>query len=147
MGLYSLVDQTLLLGDSVRFESVGAIVPGNFDVSLAGTTGQVLFLTAGVYSVSWRVSGQLTPPFPDPVPVWALALYLDGVAVPGSCFAGFSLFPEELSINGASNVLLVVAAGQVLTLQSTSLMSIDLVSSTPGSSVLPISATLTIIKE
>lgn len=146
-GLYSLVDQSLPAGSPVLFENTNTITPGDFDISLASSTGQITFLTAGTYSITWRVDGQLTPPFPDPVPAWSLSLFLDGIPVPGSCFAGFSLFPDLLTSNGASNVIVVIGEGQVLTLQNSSLLPISLIASTPGSALQQISATLSIIKE
>lgn len=145
--LYSLVDQQLLPESPVLFENSSLVTAGAFDISLASSTGEITFLRSGIYSVTWRVSGDLTPPYPDPVPVWSLALFLDGVPVNGSCFAGFSLFPELLSSNGASNIVIMVTVGQKLTLKNTSLLPISLVASTPGSSIQPISATLAIIQE
>jgi len=145
--LYSIIDQQIPSGNVVTFENTSTVTLANFDVSLAPSTGQITFLTSGTYSITWRVAGELTPPFPDPVPAWSLSLFLDGTQVPGSCFAGFSLFPDLLTSNGASNIIVVVAAGQVLTLQNTSLLPISLISSTPGSIFPQISATLSIIKE
>ena len=146
-GLYSIEDQDIPPGSPVLFESTNAITPGAFDVSFTPSTGQITFINSGTYSITWRVSGQLTPPYPSPVPVWSLSLFLDGVPVPGSCFAGFSPFPDLLSSNGAANVIIVVTAGQALTLENSSLLPISLVASTPGSSLPQISATLSIIKE
>lgn len=147
IGLYSLVDQSLLLGDAVLFENVGMVTPGDFDFSLASTTGEIIFLKSGVYSVTWRADGLLTPPFPSPVIEWSLTLYLDGVAVPGSSYSGFSLFPAEFSTNTAATTLIAVTAGQVLTLKNTTTLPVSLIASSLGSIVISNSASLTIIKE
>lgn len=131
--VYSVINQSLLPGAFATFENANQVTAADFDVSLASTTGQITFLTTGVYSIAWTVEGQLTPPFPSPVPAWSLSLYLDGVPVPGSCFSAFTLYPEELTRSPAGCVIIAVTAGQVLTLQSTSTLPITLISNIPGS--------------
>jgi hypothetical protein len=119
----------------------------DYDLSLAGTTGQITFLKSGIYSINWRAGGLLTPPFPDPVPSWSLTLYLDGAPIPGSSFAGFSLFPDEFTTNVPATTLISVQAGQVLTLQSTSILPVSLIADSTGLIVQPTSAAITIVKE
>ncbi len=131
--VYSVADKSILPGAAITFENTNEITAGDFDLSLMSTTGQITFLKTGIYSIAWMVEGRLTPPFPAPVPAWALSLYLDGVPVPGSCFSAFTLFPEELTRSPAGAVIIAVTAGQVLTLRSTSTLPISLISSIPGS--------------
>ncbi|MBX9924160.1 MAG: collagen-like protein [Rhabdochlamydiaceae bacterium] len=142
--VYSALDKSILPGGVVTFEQINAIVAADYDTSLMATTGQITFLKSAIYSIAWNVEGQLTPPFPSPVPVWALSLYLDGVPVPGSCFSAFTLFPEELTKSPAGAVIIAVNAGQVLTLRSTSTLPISILASTPGSLVPDTSASIVI---
>ena len=146
-GLYSLVNQSLLPGIPVFFENTGVVTLADYDLSLAGTTGQITFLKSGIYNIIWRADGLITPPFQFPPIEWSLTLYLDGVEIPGSSFSGFSLFPEEFSTNVASSTLISVTAGQVLTLQNTTTVSVSLIASHLGSIVTSNSAALTIIRE
>jgi len=142
--LYSVMDQSILSGGAVTFENTNSITTADYDMSLASTTGQITFLKAGIYSIGWMVEGRLTPPFPNPTPAWSLSLYLDGVPVPGACFSAFTLFPEELTRSPGGTVIIAVAAGQVLTLQSTSTLPISLVASYPGSIIPETSASIVI---
>jgi len=145
--VYSVLDQSIPSGGSVRFESAGAVTSTSFDVSLAPTTGQITFLKSGIYSIFWLIQGQLTPPFPAPVPAWSLSLFLDGIPVPGSCFSAFTLFPEELTRTPTGTVIISVNAGQILTLQSTSTLPVSVISSVPGSLLPETSATIVIAQQ
>jgi Collagen triple helix repeat (20 copies) len=131
--VYSVLDQSIPSGGVVLFEAANVVSVSDFDVSLAPTTGAVTFLTTGVYHISWTVEGQLTPPFPAPVPAWSFTLYLDGAPIPGSTFSSFTLFPDEATTTAAGTVIVSVAAGQVLTLQSSSTLPVSIVSTIPGS--------------
>ncbi len=62
--LYSLLDQSILPGSSVLFENTGLVTPIDFDLSLVATTGEITFLKSGIYNISWRADGLLTPPLP-----------------------------------------------------------------------------------
>ncbi len=144
--LYSVLNQPISPGAVVTFENSNAVTGTAFDFSLASTTGQVTFLKTGLYTLQWEVEGQLTPPFPAPVPAWAFALYLNGVTVPGSCFSSFTLFPEESTKAAAGAVTVAVTAGQVLTLQSTSTLPVNIVSSLFGS-LLPVTSASLVIEQ
>jgi hypothetical protein len=98
--LFSETDQNLTANGGVKdyatFESVGPVsLPTDFDLSQAGTLGIIKFLVAGVYSIAWDAIGMLSPPFPAPVPSWALGFYLNGVFLNGSGIAGFSQSPDD----------------------------------------------------
>ncbi len=131
--VYSQLDQSVAPGNAVVLESVNAITSTSFDVSMASINGQITFLKSGIYSVDWMLEGRLTPPFPSPVPAWSFSLYLDGTPIPGSCFSAFTLFPEELTRSCRGGVIISVNAGQVLTLQSTSILPVSIITSVPGS--------------
>lgn len=133
MNAYSTQDQVIPSLGVCLFESTNIVTVTSFDVSMLATTGEITFLKGGNYLLSWTAEGQLTPPFPDPVPAWSLAFLLDGVLVPGSCFSGYTLFPAELTDNTGGTVVVNVNAGQVLKLVNSSTLPISLISTVPGS--------------
>jgi hypothetical protein len=142
--VFSVLDKALLPGDPVTFEQINSIEAADYDTSMMAINGEITFFKTAIYSIAWNVEGQLAPPFPTPVPVWSLSLYLDGVPIPGSCFSAFTLFPEELTKSPAGCVMIAVQAGQVLTLRSTSTLPINIISSTPGSLLPKTSASIVI---
>jgi hypothetical protein len=145
VNVYSVVDQMIPSGGTVLFENVN-VTAGNYDVSMAPITGEVVILTGGIYRLSWNVEGQLTPPFPAPVPAWSFTLFADGVPVPGSTFSSFTLFPAESTSTASGTVIVNVAAGTVLTLQSTSTLPVSIISSVPGSLLPETSSSIVIEK-
>lgn len=133
LNAYSTSDQNLDPLQVCLFEGINIVTATSFDVSQLSTTGEITFLKGGNYLLSWTAEGQLSPPFPEPVPAWSLALLLDGVLVPGSCFSGYTLFPAELTDNTGGTVVVFVNAGQVLKLVNSSTTPISLISTVPGS--------------
>ncbi len=133
LSAYSTTDQDIPSLGVCLFEHLNVVTNTSFDTSQVGITGEITFLKSGNYLLSWTAEGQLTPPFPDPVPAWSLSFYLDGVPVPGSCFSGYTLFPAELTDNTGGTTVFHVNAGQVLKLLNTSTLPISLISSIPGS--------------
>jgi len=144
MNAYSTQDQVLPSLAPCLLEGLNIVTATSFDASMVGTTGEITFLKSGNYLLSWTAEGLLTPPFPDPVPAWSLAFYLDGVPVPGSCFSGFTLFPAELTDNTGGTAIVTVNAGQVLKLLNTSTSTISLISSVPGSLLPEVSVSIII---
>lgn len=144
LSAYSTTDQDIPSLGACLFENLGVVTNTSFDVSMVGITGEITFLKGGNYLLSWTAEGQLTPPFPDPVPAWSLALHLDGIPIPGSCFSGFTLFPAELTDNTGGTVVVSVNAGQVLKLLNTSILPISLISSIPGSLLPEVSISIVI---
>lgn len=145
--VFSNVDQVIAPagnpGDIVLFNAANAVSASAFDISAVGTTGQIVFLKNGIYSLDTLVEGLLAD-FPFPVPVWAFGLFLDGVFIPGSNFASFSLSPDIILTHAGAAVITQVNAGQVLTLQNTSTGTVDLRSSAVGSTVPITSAAINI---
>ena len=133
LNAYSTVDQQIPSLGVCLFNALNLVTVTSYDASMVGTTGEITFLKSGNYLLSWTAEGQLTPPFPDPVPSWSFSFFLDGVPVPGSCFSGFTLYPDELTTNTGGTVVIPVNAGQVLTLLNTSTLPVSLISSVPGS--------------
>ncbi len=131
MNAYSVTDQFLPSLSVCLFEATNLVTTTYYDTSMLPTTGEVTFLKSGTYVISWTAEGQLTPPFPDPVPAWSLSLFLDNAPVPGGCFSGFTLFPAELTNNTGGTVIIYINAGQVLKLANTSTLPISLLSTIP----------------
>jgi hypothetical protein len=138
------MDQVIPSLGTCLFENVNVVTATSFDVSMLSTTGEITFLKSGNYLLSWTAEGQLTPPFPNPVPAWSLALLLDGVLIPGSCFSGFTLYPAVLTDNTGGTVVFHVNAGQVLKLVNSSTLPISLIPSIPGSIAPETSASIVI---
>jgi hypothetical protein len=143
-GLYSALDQFAIpSGASPLLEGVTVSSVG-IDTTMAGVTGEVTVNVAGVYSVTWNVAGELTPPYPAPVPSVSLALFLDGVIVPGSGNAAFLSSPDDVVTNLGNTAFITIAAGQVLKLVNTTVEPIN-VQANPLGTVVPIaSVTMTI---
>jgi hypothetical protein len=142
LNLYSNLDQTVAAfgspGSSVLFELANEVTP-DFDITLAPTTGQVTFLRKGVYLMSFTVTGLLAA-FPFPTPIWSFGLFVNGTLVPGSVFSSFSLAPDIILTSAASSVVVQVNAGDVLTLQNTTVAAVNLISSAFGSAA-PVNST------
>lgn len=136
LSLFSEEDQSLTAfggsKDYAVFNSVAVISsPLDFDISLAAAQGKVTFLKAGTYSLAWDADGQLSPPFPSPVPSWAMGFYVNGVFVNGSGIAGFSQSPDDDATCLTSLQSLIVKAGDVIQLRNVSTFPIFLKSIHP----------------
>ncbi len=136
LSMFSEVDQPLTafggVQDFAQFTSAAIMSsPLDFDISLAATQGKIKFLKSGVYSVAWDADGQLAPPFPGPVPSWALGFYLNGAFVNGSGVAGFSPSPDDDATCLSSVQCLAVNAGDIIQLRNLSKFPINLKSVHP----------------
>lgn len=130
LNMYSNVDQSITanggVSDYVKFSSTNSITPPDFDISMANVTGVIKCLTAGTYVIHWTADGMLQPPFPSPVPSWALALYKNNVVIPGSAQAGFSQSPDDDAICLSGEVIIIIASGDELKLLNVSTLPIFL---------------------
>jgi len=133
--VYSTSSQILIPADGIAsrvlFEANNAVT-SDFDISLAGINGEILFLRNGTYSLQFSVEALLDI-FEFPVSIWTFGLFLDDVIVPGSVFGSFSLSPDNIMTHAGGEVIVDVAAGQVLTLKNTSTLPVNLVASPLGS--------------
>jgi hypothetical protein len=125
--VYSADQQVLAPGDiagptpggTVTYTGVNSSTP---DIDLSNiATGQIMFTKAGVYSIQYTIEGILAD-FDFPVPIWTFGLFLNGgtLPIPGSVFGTFSLTPDVIVSHAGGEVIIPVAAGDVLTLQNTS---------------------------
>jgi hypothetical protein len=122
LSLYSIKDQTLGANgsatDSAKLEALGVGTAAAFDWSLAATTGVIKVLIAGVYQCQWDADGMLAPPFQSPVPSWGLALYRNGVLLPGSAVAGFSQSPDDDATCLSALINVSLAVGDLLQIKN-----------------------------
>jgi hypothetical protein len=142
VNVYSNLDQTIAAfgnpGSNVLFELANE-VSSDFDITMAATTGQITFLRTGVYLMSFSVSGLLVA-FPFPTPLWSFGLFRNGTLIPGSVFSSFSLAPDIILTSAASSCIVQINAGDVVTLQNTTIAAVNLISTAFGSAA-PVNST------
>jgi len=130
LSVYSIKDQTLSKNgsgtDIAKFEAVSVGTNTCLDWTKAATTGEVKILKSGVYKLEWLADGMLAPPFNSPVPSWGLALYKNGVVIPGTAIAGFSQSPDDDANCLTALLNVTCAAGDILTLRNISTFAIFL---------------------
>jgi hypothetical protein len=140
VSLYSNVNQTLPSGGSPLLEKMSILSsPLDFNVAMAPVSGEVTILKHGIYILNWGFDGLLTPPYPQPIPGWSLAIYHNGVFEPASASASFSISPDDLVIHTAGSYIDEFKVGDVIKLVNTSTLSINAVSSFAGTLV-PVAA-------
>lgn len=119
--LFSNMDQAIDKyndpNDFVRFEKMNE-VSSNIDVSNANSLGEIKILKNGIYSFSYYVEGSLLPPFPAPVPSWALALFKNGIQVLGSSFGGFNQSPDDDIENVSGQVIISCNSGDLIKIRN-----------------------------
>ncbi len=119
--------------DMVLFDKQNLVSAGDFDLSQVNVTGDVKFLKHGVYHISWQVQAKIVPPIPTPVPSWSFGLWLNGVLVPGSIASGFLQAPSDDAAHSSGEVIIEVAANDLLVLRSASLNQVLLNPNITGS--------------
>lgn len=123
--VFSTMNQDVASGGAAVFESVNAST-ASFDLSMAPTSGAIIFQKSGIYNIHYTLQGGLTPPLPYPTPDWSFALYVNGVHVPGSTFGAFTHAPDDRPQSVGGGVIITVMAGDVLTLQNASIAAVSL---------------------
>lgn len=124
-------------GDSVLFDKQNAITASDFDLSAAGTTGDIKFLKHGIYHIQWQLQARITPPVTNPVPSWSFGFWINGVLVPGSIYSGFTQAPGDDACHSTGDIIIEVKVNDVLRLRNTSISAVDLNPNITGS-VFPI---------
>jgi hypothetical protein len=136
LSIYSSTDQAILPLSSPFMENVNIISsPLDFDISTAAIDGNITVLKHGVYQLSWAIDGKLTPPYPFPVPAWSFIVYRNGVGLPGTSSAAFSITPDDLVVHDSAEAILEFFAGDVLKIVNTATMSVNVVSTVVGSTI------------
>jgi hypothetical protein len=100
---------------SALFEIVSSN-SGDFDVSLAATTGEIKCLKHGIYLLNWGFDGLLAPPYPFPVPAWGLEIYVNGISKPGTSSGSCSTSPDDICTHTSAEEIFEIMAGDVLKL-------------------------------
>jgi hypothetical protein len=115
--VYSIVNQVLapynLGADYITYEAVG-LDSGDFDISNAALLGEIKILKHGIYNIFGNIQATLQPPFPQPVPVWGIGLFVNGVVDAGSCSAGFSQSPDDQLENTGIVSQIELNAGDII---------------------------------
>lgn len=120
-------------------------VSSDFDISTISSDGKIKFKKSGIYLLSFDCNGQITPPFPAPVPVWSIAFYMNGSLIPGTNSGAFLQSPDDQMSHAGMRTLVSVSASDVLTLQNTSTLAIDLIGPAIGSMFPLIGASVNIL--
>lgn len=131
--VFSIQKQVIASGAAVLLESQNDVSAPDFDLSSVPVDGKIKFLKSGVYFLSFDANGQLSPPFPSPVPAWSTALFLNGSLIVGSNSGSFTQSPDDVMSHTGQRVIKSVMAGDVLTLQNSSTLPIDLFGPAIGS--------------
>ncbi len=138
-GVYSLTAQTIPPGGNAILDLV-AQTTSEFDLSQAGTTGVITILKSGIYFINWGVDGRLAPPYPSPVPAWSFAAYRNGVLLPGTSSGSFSITPDDICTHDSGLSIILLQAGDTVTLVNTSTKDFEATSNILGSTI-PVAST------
>jgi hypothetical protein len=114
-----------------------AVSVGDFDLSLANSTGEIKFLKHGIYHMAWELQARIVPPVPDPVPSWSFGFWKNGVLINGSIYSGFTQAPGDDACHSTGDIIIEVQAGDLIKLRNTSVSAVNLNPNVTGS-VFPI---------
>lgn len=123
--------------DMVIFDKQNSVSAGDFDLSMMGVDGSVIFLKKAVYHIQWQLQARIVPPVPSPVPSWSFGFWINGVLVPGSIYSGFTQAPGDDACHSTGDIIISVNAGDSLKLRNTSVSAVNLNPNVTGS-VFPI---------
>jgi len=136
---YSNEDQIIPSGDAFLYENIG-LSTADWDLSNAGTTGEIVALNHGIFEIHFGVQGVVTPPIPSPVPSWAVAVYINGVPQAASAMGNFAISPDNTTTSSSSEFLVELFPGDVIRLVNISFLSITATANIPLSSPLPLTS-------
>lgn len=147
LSIYSLKQQSIASAGNATFELVSADT-GDFDISNASSTGEIICKLHGVFLINWGFDGLLQPPYPFPVPAWALGVYVNGVLDEGTTSGSCSISPDDICTHTSATDILELKAGDVIKLVNLCSLPISAVS-TPFGVIAPIASVrlnLTLLK-
>lgn len=121
----------------ILMEQIG-IMSQLIDFSKTGTNGEITMQHNGIYNVDFTFHGQLSAPFPFPVPAWSISLFKNGALVPGSTLGNFTISPDDILTHTGGSTLVFISAGDVLQFKNTSTLNLDKLCDVLGTTV-PIS--------
>lgn len=120
------------LNDTVIFGLQNAVSTGDFDLSFAGSSGDVKFLKSGVYAIRWEAEAKVEPPIPAPTPSFSFGIWINGVVVGGSVISGYTQAPNDDTLSISAEVMITLAAGDVLRLRNASSLTVNMNPNTIG---------------
>lgn len=118
--------------DTVLFQNQNAVSAADFDLTAISTAGDVKFLKAGVYRVSYGAEAKVSQPIPLPVPSFSFGLWKNNILVPGSTISGYTQAPGDDTIQVNGEVIITIAANDMLRLRNASSNGIDMTPNTTG---------------
>lgn len=129
--VYSITDQNLvaspginLPGGVVLFENTVFATP-NIDVTNAALLGQIKVLKAGWYTIEQEVCANLNP-LAEPLIAWGLAIFKNGILVPGTMFVDMTLSPVQQANNTSALFLIFLNANDVIELHNMTVQNLNL---------------------
>lgn len=142
--LFSVREQTLTpfggANDTTLFDHANNVSP-LIDFSSANADGEIVVNKNGVYLVSYTVTGRA-----EAAPSWSFGLFLDGILVPGSVYAGLSQGSKNEFFTSGGSVIIVILAGQQLSLKNVSSYEVTLTSSVSAGDFLNDSASIQLVQ-
>lgn len=115
------------VNDTVLFQNQNAVSnAADFDLSMIAINGDVKFLKAGAYRIAYGAEAKVSQPIPLPVPSFSFGLWKNGVLVPGSTISGYTQAPGDDTIQVNGEVMINVAANDMLRLRNASSNGIDM---------------------
>jgi hypothetical protein len=122
-----------LAGGPVLFNNIFTNTPA-IDLTNVNLNGEIKFLKAGWYRVYEQVCATLNP-LSAPLIVWGLALFKNGVLVPGTLFVDMTLSPDQQANNTGALSLVHFDVNDVLTLNNMTVQQLLLTAPGIGSGV------------
>jgi hypothetical protein len=118
--------------DTVVFQFQNAVVAADFDLSMMSVDGSIKFLKAGTYSVAYGAEAKVSQPIPLPVPSFSFGLWKNGVLIPGSTISGYTQAPGDDTIQINGQVMVDMAANDIIKLRNASSNGVDMTPNTVG---------------
>ncbi len=118
--------------DSVLFQFQNSVTPADFDLSMMSIDGSIKFLKAGVYRINFGAEAKVSQPIPLPVPSFSFGLWKNAVLVPGSTISGYTQAPGDDTVQITGEVMIQIAANDVIKLRNASSIGIDMTPNTVG---------------
>jgi hypothetical protein len=116
----------------VLFQFQNAVAAADFDLSQMSVDGSVKFLKSGVYRINYGAEAKVSQPIPTPVPSFSFGLWKNGVLVPGSTISGYTQAPGDDTLQITGEVMIVIAANDIIKLRNASSNGIDMTPNTVG---------------
>ena len=142
--VYSTTDQVVAPNAVPFMENISQTTTG-FNLTTTAVDGHIIVNNPGIYSIQWGVGGILTPPFPAPVPAWSFGVAVNGVVDLGSTSGSFSVTPDDICTHNSGTFIVMLAAGDVVTLVNTSTNDVSLTAALLGSSIPVAAARISIV--